>query len=850
MFPYCVLLRYRSNCIFGDSMNEKNKAISLVSAILLTLAAAFLYQGISFSNKTLDQSIEIAEERINTTLIDIQDFSFKPYTVRIKNFLQTNPQTVKAFARQDRELLYKLALPKYQALRRENKYFYIMHFHLPNATTFLRMHRPDYYGDSLKNVRPIVDAVHADKKLLTGYEIGRHGPFFRIVCPVFYQKKYIGALEFGIEAHFVVESLQTRIPHIATAFFIKEKWDKVENFPPDQQRIFGSYVLLTHEDPLFTKLQPDLDLSTNDQRIGTGSMEYVHAHQVFTDYQGKAIGGFAVLQDISLLVEAKNSFIFQAILFAAILLLLSFLVLYFTFGKMISKLINAKQEWERTFDSVPDMISILDDQYQIVRANKAMADHLGLSYSRIIRSKCYKTIHCKEEPLPNCPHVKLLEDRKAHSAEIYDDRTKTFLSVTVSPLADDQGDFFGSVHIARDITEQKMAEAKRVATEEKLQKAEKMEAIGVMAGGVAHDLNNILSGVVSYPELLLMQLSSDDKLYQPIKAIQKSGKRAAAVVADLLTVARGVATVKTVTSLNTLVEDYLSSTEHKDLTSQYPHVSIRTELAGDLWNIQCSSVHIQKVLMNLITNGVESIDLVGDVLISTYNQSVDQAPSAASTPDAGDYVVLTITDSGSGITKRDLGRIFEPFYTKKVMGRSGTGLGLAVVWNTIKDHGAFINVESDENGTTFTLYFPPCHESATPQQTDFDWQELKGYGSILVVDDEAHQCDTASQMLTMLGYKVETVSSGEEAIAFCKNTSVDLLLLDMLMEPGINGLQTYQQIIKLYPNQKAVIASGFSESNSVLDAKALGVGAFIKKPYSIKQLGEAVLKELQDDSTA
>jgi len=827
-------------------MNEKNKAILLVSAILLTLSAAFLYQGISFSNMALNQSIKVAEENMNTSILDIRDFSFKPYTARIKNLLQTTPQIVEAFARQDRELLYQLVLPKYQALKNENQYFHVLHFHLPNATTLLRMHKPDYYGDNLKGIRPIVDAVHANKKLLTGFEIGRHGPFFRIVCPVFHQDQYIGSIEFGIRAHAFLAALQSKVGHTTTAFFLKEKWDKVESFSSDQQRIFGSYVLITHKDPLFTKLMPDLNLAKNDQRITAGLREYIlHAPQVFTDYQGKAIGGLAVLQDISSLIDAKNRFIFQAILFTAILLLLSFLVLYFTFGKMINKLISAKQEWERTFDSVPDMISILDDQHNIVRANKAMANHVGLSFAEIIRSKCYKTIHCEEEPPTYCPHVKLLEDRKAHSIELYDDRTKRHLAITVSPLADNQGSFFGSVHIARDITEQKKIEAQRIATEEKLQKAEKMEAIGVMAGGVAHDLNNILSGVVSYPELLLMQLSRDDKLYQPIQAIQKSGKRAAAVVADLLTVARGVATVKTVTSLNTLIEDYLSSTEYKNLASQYQQVTIRTELANELWNIQCSPVHIQKVLMNLITNGVEAIDLTGDVLISTRNQSINQMPPATSTLEAGDYVVLTITDSGSGIATHDLERIFEPFYTKKVMGRSGTGLGLAVVWNTIKDHGAFIYVESDESGTTFTLYFPPCHDSVTPKQTDSDWAELKGNGSVLVVDDEAQQCDTASQMLTMLGYRVETVSSGEEAVTYCQETQVDLLLLDMLMEPGINGLQTYRQIIEINPGQKAVIASGFSESNSVLDAKALGVGSFIKKPYGIKQLGEAVLNELQ-----
>ncbi len=827
-------------------MNEKNKAILLVSAILLILSAVFLYQGISFSNKALEQSIEVAEESMNATLLSILDFSFKPYSARVKNLLQTNPQIVEAFARQDRERLYQLVLPKYEALKQENKYFYVMHFHLPNATTFLRMHKPDYYGDNLQGLRPMVDVVHKNKMLLTGYEIGRHGPFFRIVYPVFYQNQYIGALEFGIKVHAVLESLQSKTPHTATAFFLKKKWEKVENYPADQQRILGSYVLITHNDPLFTMVHPDLNLAENNQRVVAESKEYIlHAHQIFTDYQGKAIGGFAVLQDISLLVAAKNSFIFRAILFTTILLLLSFLVLYFTFGKILAKLVGAKQEWERTFDSVPDMISILDDQHRIVRSNKAVADYLGLSFTDIIHSKCYKTVHCKDDPPPYCPHVKLLKDQKEHSVEIYDDRAGKYLSVTVSPLTDGQGTFFGSVHIARDITEQKKIESERIATEEKLQKAEKMEAIGLMAGGVAHDLNNILSGVVSYPELLLLQLSRDDQLYQPIQAIQKSGKRAAAVVADLLTVARGVATVKQVTSLNTLIEEYLSSTEYNNLTSEHQQVTVRSELEQGLWNIQCSSVHIQKVLMNLITNGVEAIDLTGDVLITTKNQSIDQMPTADSSLDVGEYVVLTIKDSGSGIAKHDLERIFEPFYTKKVMGRSGTGLGLAVVWNTVKDHGAFIRVESNESGTTFTLYFPPCHKTVTQQQTDSDIATITSEGSVLVVDDDVQQRDIASQMLTVLGYTVKSVSSGEEAVAYCRKTAVDLLLLDMLMEPGINGLQTYQQIIEIHPRQKAIIASGFSESNSVLDAKALGVGAFIKKPYTIKQLGESVLNELR-----
>jgi len=833
-------------------MSEKNKAISLVGLIILTLSMALLYQGISFSNKTLEQSIETAEKSMNNTLLSIQEYSFSPYKARIKNFIEIHPSVVEAFARQNRELLFQRALSGYKALQKENENFQVMHFHLPDATTLLRMHDPEYYGDNLKTVRPIVDLVHKTKTVLTGYEIGRHGPFYRIVSPVFYQNEYIGAIEFGINVHEVLALLEQKTSHTVTCFFNKDEWKKITVFSTHDQLNIGGYVLFNPGDPLIRRLPSDIDLMSGNQQIRIDQKDFViHLHPIFTNFEGKIIGGLVVLQDISALIAEKNNFIIKVIVFTALLLLISFFILYFTFGEMIAKLVSAekyaskaKAEWERTFDAVPDMISILDDQHRIVRVNKAMVDSLGFSFQDVIHSKYHKLVHGSDEPPSHCPHVKLLQDHQSHSMEMFDERTQRYMTVTAFPLEDSEGNFFGAVNVARDITEQKIAEQQRIATEDKLQKAEKMEAIGLLAGGVAHDLNNILSGVVSYPEVLLMQLSSDDKLYEPIKAIQESGERAAAVVADLLTVARGVATVKEIHSPNILIKEYLDSTEFKNLQSLNPEVTIESQLADDLWNINCSAVHIQKVVMNLITNAVEAIDHKGSVLVTTRNQELSPSTIASSSLDVGEYVIVTIKDTGAGIAKHDLEHIFEPFYTKKIMDRSGTGLGLAVVWNTMKDHDAFIQVASDDSGSTFTLYFPPCRDKAVEHKRSTDITRLKGSGTILVVDDEQQQRELASKMLTLLGYSVITAASGEEAIEYCKKSSVDLVLLDMLMEPGINGLETYQQILSISPSQKAVIASGFSESNSVVSAKELGVGSFIKKPYGLEQIGMAVKKEL------
>lgn len=507
--------------------------------------------------------------------------------------------------------------------------------------------------------------------------------------------------------------------------------------------------------------------------------------------------------------------------------------------------INAKKEWERTFDAVPDEIVILDAKHQIVRANKAMAAALNMPITELINTPCYYSIHGKKSPSPDCPHSKLLADHAVHHLDFFDNYTQRHLSVTVSPLHDAQGKFFGSVRVARDITVQKNAEIERNNAKEQLRKAEKMEAIGLMAGGVAHDLNNILSGVVGYPEMLLLQLSEDDKFYSHLKIIHDSGKRAAAVVEDLLTVARGVATVRKISSLNTLIREYLDSTELRNIQSLHPQVNVVLELGAMLWNINCSPVHIQKLLMNLVNNGIEAIESKGDVVIRTANKVI-ASDNVITSLQAGEYVVLSIHDTGEGISEYDLGKIFEPFYTKKMMGRSGTGLGLAVVWNIIMDHGAVIDVNSCDSGTTFTIYFPASSEEKTVPETDTDIAGLQGSGSVLIVDDEQELREIAARMLDYLGYSTNSVASGEAAVAFLQDNSVDIVLLDMLMEPGMNGRRTYEKIIAISPKQKAIIASGFSESDDVKATLKLGAGGFIQKPYTMAQLGEALKKELSD----
>jgi PAS domain S-box-containing protein len=398
----------------------------------------------------------------------------------------------------------------------------------------------------------------------------------------------------------------------------------------------------------------------------------------------------------------------------------------------------------------------------------------------------------------------------------------------------------------RDITEKKQGEREKKALEERLSRSEKMEAIGTLAGGVAHDLNNILGGIVGYPDLILMELPKDSPLRKGISMIQNSGEKAAAIVQDLLTLARrGVAVMEPV-SLNDIIEDYLRSPEYGKLRSFHTQVQVEHTLEKDLLPISGSAVHLSKVIMNLISNAAEAMPCGGSITIESMNQYVDTLIRGYDHVTEGEYAVMRISDTGIGIAAKDIRKIFEPFYTKKVMGRSGTGLGMAVVWGTVKDHKGYIDIESKEGkGTTFTLYFPVNRAAVKKEDRKIYIEDYLARGeTVLVVDDVAEQREIASAMLRKLGYGVVTSSSGEDAVEYMGEHDTDIVVLDMIMDPGIDGLETYKRIIERHPDQKAIIVSGFAETDRVKEAQKLGAGAYIKKPYTLEKIALAVRTEL------
>ncbi|HRV44593.1 MAG TPA: response regulator, partial [Smithellaceae bacterium] len=397
-----------------------------------------------------------------------------------------------------------------------------------------------------------------------------------------------------------------------------------------------------------------------------------------------------------------------------------------------------------------------------------------------------------------------------------------------------------------DITDRKRAEAEKQRLEERLRRAEKMEALGQLAGGVAHDLNNVLGVLSGYSELLLAEIPEGQKARKHVEKILQSTAKGAAIIQDLLTLARRGVLSAEVVQINEIISGFTKTPAFENIRDYHPGVTFRTECDPNLLNIKGSPVHLEKTLMNLVSNATEAISGEGEVIIRTENRYLDKAVVGYDRVKEGDYVVLIVSDTGAGIADEHREKIFEPFYTKKAMGRSGTGLGLSIVWGTVKDHNGYIDVKTKVGeGTSFTLYFPATREETGLPTPRTPLERYMGRGeTVLVVDDVAEQRDVASGLLQKLGYKVHSVAGGEEALEYLKKTSADILILDMIMAPGMDGMETYQKILEINPKQKAILVSGFSETDRVRTAQRLGAGTYVKKPYAMETIGLAIRKEL------
>jgi two-component system cell cycle sensor histidine kinase/response regulator CckA len=404
-----------------------------------------------------------------------------------------------------------------------------------------------------------------------------------------------------------------------------------------------------------------------------------------------------------------------------------------------------------------------------------------------------------------------------------------FISAAI--IKDSEREPSGMVVNLTDITEKKRLETR-------LQGAQRMEAIGTLAGGIAHDFNNLMMGIQGNASLLLFDKDVAHPDYEQLRNIEKYVLQGADLTKQLLGFARGGKYEVEVMDLNDLIKR-----ENRMFTRTKKEIVIHEQYEEDLWPVKVSKGQIEQVLLNLYVNAWQAMPGGGDLYVQTNNIFLDQHVIRPFQVIPGKYVKISITDTGTGMDETTLQRIFEPFFTTKGMGR-GIGLGLASVYGIIKNHGGFIDVQSEkEEGASFYIYLPAIDEQNIFRNKTIESTDKIAFGTetILLVDDEDMIIDVSRQLLERLGYTVLAADSGREAIEIYKKhlNEISLVIIDMIM-PDLNGGETYDELKKIDPDIKVLLASGYSLDGQAQNILNRGCKGFIQKPFNIKKLSHKI----------
>ena len=416
---------------------------------------------------------------------------------------------------------------------------------------------------------------------------------------------------------------------------------------------------------------------------------------------------------------------------------------------------------------------------------------------------------------------------------VHPDGKKILLEIFGSPVRDQDGNVIASLVSFSDITERKRAEEEKEKLQAQFQQAQKMEAIGNLSGGIAHNFNNILMGIQGLTSLIMVNKGPENPDYKHLKGIEKSIKRAVQLTRDLLGFARGGKYEPKPTDLNALIRN-----ENLLFGQMKKEVQIYGKYEEVLWPVDVDRGQIQQVLLNLYLNAWQAMPAGGDIYVQTANANIDESEIKSFTIKSGKYIKISVTDTGIGMDEATRKKIFEPFFSKRGLGQ-GFGLGLASVYGIVKNHGGFIKVFSEKGkGSTFNIYLPASENELVDESPDFDRRKIQyGQGTILLVDDEDIVVNVGQKMLESIGYKVLIAKSGFEAVDVYKKRKdeIDLVILDMIM-PGMGGAETYEGMRDINSKVIVLLSSGYSLDGQAKKILNQGCSAFIQKPFSLLDL--------------